>query len=290
MAFDVAAHGFALACRHDRPAAAAGLGRSLMPAKPWRIAMASVIGTSHLSRQQPCQDAHFHLSCRDHAGRDVTILVASDGAGFAAGAEIGASVACRTFAKLVLEFVMAGGDVGGITPALAKRWIAAVAYRLALDTIEEGRPYHDYACTLLGAIATDSHAAFVQLGDGAIVHSRSDDTGWQHVFWPQHGEFANTTNFVVGKNAIDSIDFKLLQQPVAEIALFTDGLENMLLRRAERAVHAPFFDSMFPAVRRSTAAGVDETLSLGLEKYLATEPVNARTDDDKTLILASRRT
>jgi hypothetical protein len=46
---------------------------------------------------------------------------------------------------------------------------------------------------------------------------------------------------------------------------------------------------MFPAVRRSTVAGVDTDLSRALEEYLSGPLINARTDDDKTLILASRR-
>jgi hypothetical protein len=46
---------------------------------------------------------------------------------------------------------------------------------------------------------------------------------------------------------------------------------------------------MFPAVRRSTASGVDVELSRALGGYLSSVPVNDRTDDDKTLVLASRR-
>jgi len=62
-----------------------------------------------------------------------------------------------------------------------------------------------------------------------------------------------------------------------------------VLQKAAKAVHGPFFDSMFPAVRRSTASGVDVELSRALGVYLSSAPVNQRTDDDKTLILASRR-
>jgi hypothetical protein len=113
--------------------------------------------------------------------------------------------------------------------------------------------------------------------------------GWRHVFWPQHGEFANTTNFVTSENVHDTLDFALTTDPVAEVAIFTDGLENLVLQKVERQAHAPFFDSMFRAVRRSTANGVDHGLCAHLKTYLAGAPVNARTDDDKTLILASRR-
>ncbi|MBS0541919.1 MAG: hypothetical protein JSR47_24355 [Proteobacteria bacterium] len=46
---------------------------------------------------------------------------------------------------------------------------------------------------------------------------------------------------------------------------------------------------MFPAVRRSHVTGPDAALGRDLEKYLSTPAVTERTNDDKTLILASRR-
>ena len=80
-------------------------GRALMPASPWRVAMASSIGQSHVAAAQPCQDAHFHLQATDADGRPVMVLAAADGAGSAALAEVGASLACETFGRLVEAYV-----------------------------------------------------------------------------------------------------------------------------------------------------------------------------------------
>jgi hypothetical protein len=255
---------------------------------PWRIAMASCIGTSHRAAGEPCQDAHFHLQVEGPAGK-VTVLAASDGAGTAAGAEIGAALACETFARLVGDYVEGGGTVRHIKRPLVQRWIAAVAYRLSLRAKTQDRERNDLACTLLAAIVGPEATAFIQVGDGAIVTWLPDDLGWRYIFWPQHGEFANTTNFVTADSAGQTFEFALTTDPVEEIAIFTDGLENLVLQKAKLAVHAPFFDSMFPPMRRSAAPGVDAALSASLEKYLATQPITDRTDDDKTLILASRR-
>jgi hypothetical protein len=46
---------------------------------------------------------------------------------------------------------------------------------------------------------------------------------------------------------------------------------------------------MFGPVRALEVEGIDTELSLGLEQYLASPTVCERTDDDKTLILATRR-
>jgi hypothetical protein len=261
-----------------------------MTAVPWRIAMASSIGTSHAAAKQPCQDVHFQAELIDSTGQPVLLLAVADGAGSAAVAEVGASIACQTFGQLVGEYVVAGGEVRRISRALVCRWLAGVAFRVGERAKADGREPADYACTLLAAIVGEKAAAFVQVGDGAIVISQVPAVaGWRHVFWPQHGEFANTTNFVTAQNVHEVVDFALTSDPVAEVAIFTDGIENLVLQKVERQAHAPFFDSMFRAVRRSTANGVDRGLCTHLETYLSGAPVNARTDDDKTLILASRR-
>jgi hypothetical protein len=263
------------------------MGADLTPRSPWRVAMASSIGTSHLAAAQPCQDAHFHLEAIGLDGERVLVLTASDGAGTAAYAEVGAALACETFARLVANYVEQGGKIEKVGRLLVERWMAGVIYRLRLHARESGLEVEDYACTLLAAVVADEEAMFVQIGDGAMVVST--DEGWHHVFWPQHGEFANSTTFITSEQSLDAMEFETLGGPVDELAMFTDGIENLVLQKAARSVHAPFFDSMFPSVRKSTASGVDAELSHALDKYLSGPAITSRTDDDKTLILASRR-
>lgn len=251
--------------------------------------MASAVGTSHLALGQPCQDSHFHLSSRDTKGTPVTILVASDGAGSASEAALGSTLACRTFARLVADYISAGGLVENIGRDLAARWLAGVVYRLSLKAWDEGKDVRDYACTLLAVICGERATTFLQIGDGAIVISDGWTTAWRYIFWPQHGEFVNTTNFITSEDALEVMAFQKTTEPVAELAVFTDGLENLVLHKADRTVHAPFFDSMFPPIRASRATGEDAELSRALAQYLSTPKVNERTNDDKTLILATRR-
>lgn len=258
-----------------------------MAASPWRIAMASSVGTAHLAAAQPCQDAHFHLETTDAEGRPVLVLAAADGAGSAERAEMGAALACDTFGRLVVAYLEQGGRIGAIGRPLAERWIAGILYRLELQTRQTGAALGDYACTLLAAVVGANGAAVLQIGDGAMVVSNGE--GWRHVFWPQHGEFANTTTFITSERAVQAMDFAVRDAPVDEIALFTDGLESLVLHRASRTVHGPFFDSMFASVRKSAASGVDAELSRALGDYLSSPRINERTDDDKTLILASRK-
>jgi hypothetical protein len=250
--------------------------------------MASSIGTSHIAATQPCQDSHGYSMLEDANGRPVMVLVASDGAGSASVADVGAMLACQSFVKLVDDYMANGGAVTNITRPLVERWINGIVYGLRMHAEARGFALADYACTLLAAVVAEDASAFLQIGDGAIVIADGRG-GWGYVFWPQHGEFANTTNFIIADNVTEVMAFSTAVTGFDEIAVFTDGIENLVLQKSSKTVHAPFFDSMFRSVRRSTASGMDDGLSRDLERYLSAPLITRRTDDDKTLILASRR-
>lgn len=145
----------------------------------------------------------------------------------------------------------------------------------------------DYACTLLVAILTEKHATFFQIGDGAIV-CRDQEPEWSWVFWPQHGPYVNTTYFVTEDSARDQLEFSSGPNRITEIAVFSDGLENLALHHPTRTTYDPFFDRMFKPLRSSEVIGCDQSLSKLLQDYLSSPAVGERTNDDVTLVLASR--
>src|SRR5699024_6937470 len=109
----------------------------------------------------------------------------------------------------------------------------------------EGPAPRDYACTLLAAVVDNRDAAFCQVGDGAIVMASAeepDEFNW--IFWPQHGEYANQTNFASQANAALFLNHEILferQGTVEEIFVFTDGIERLVLDLAKQIVHQPFY-------------------------------------------------
>jgi hypothetical protein len=161
---------------------------------------------------------------------------------------------------------------------------AAIRAALHERAAQLGVTPRDLACTLVGAIVSETSAAFVQVGDGGIVIREHTDT-LKPVFWPESGEYINTTFFITGPNLADRVQFSASSRNVRDIALFTDGLQMLCLKYADRMVHEPFFRPMFHALRAS-AEGL--ALTPQLESFLNSGPINTRTDDDKTLILATR--
>jgi hypothetical protein len=258
-----------------------------MKSAGWRIALASVIGTSHMATGAPCQDFATHALI-DAPDDPVLVLVASDGAGSAIHSEIGSRLASKKLIRLIRSYLASGERLSDLTRDRVENWITRIGETLAERALEDNEPVREYSCTLLAAIIGTSEAAFLQVGDGAIVVSHGQEDGWSYLFWPQHGEFANTTNFVVSSDATDVLEFEVAPRRIDEVAIFTDGIENLVLHNASRSVYDPFFNLMFEPVRNSEAFGLDSKLSEGLARYLKSPAVCERSDDDKTLMLASR--
>ena len=181
-----------------------------------------------------------------------------------------------------------GGVLAGLERAVVCRWMHDIADGIADTALQSGHEPRDYSCTLLAALVGSTHAAFVQIGDGAIVVSHGEEDGWSFVFWPQHGEYVNTTNFIQSPDLDNLMDFEVAPRRPCEFAVFSDGIENFVLHKAEPAVHQGFFRDMMRPVRASAATGIDEKLCDGLRRYLMSAAICERTDDDKTLILATR--
>lgn len=255
-----------------------------MDLQHWRVAAASSIGTSHIKAGTACQDAYEQEFFPEHGA---VLLVASDGAGSASQSETGAKLATTEIRDCVRNHFEDGLDVAEITRDVVLNWLAGVAARIAHRAAGDGLEIREYACTLLAAIVSPTQTCFFQVGDGAIViRPRGDD--WTYVFWPQHGEYINTTVFVTDPVAVMNAEFACNPGAVDEVAVFTDGIEALVLHQATQSVHSPFFDKIFAPVRALEGAGCSEELSSKLEAYLSSPVICERTDDDKTLLLATR--
>jgi hypothetical protein len=65
-------------------------------------------------------------------------------------------------------------------------------------------------------------------------------------------------------------------------------LQTIALNYQRQRAHEPFFKGLF-APLRTAEEGCSRELSLSLVAFLSSQRVNEKTDDDKTLVLASRR-
>jgi len=216
---------------------------------------------------------------------DVLVAAIADGAGSASMAERGAEIAVVSFIahlKCGLE-----DKVTDFNSLLRE---AAVSARTAITVEAELKrmKVRSYASTLLGIVLTPAGGGALQIGDGVIVVGEGRDE-WDWVFWPQRGEYANTTNFLTDDDAIQRLEIEGFSSAITDVALMSDGLESLALNYASSTVYDPFFNGMFQPLLKATGDAKIDALSVSLEKFLSSERVVSRTDDDVSLILATRR-
>ncbi|NGZ75194.1 PP2C family serine/threonine-protein phosphatase [Saccharibacillus alkalitolerans] len=253
----------------------------------WRYSKASVRGTSHAKTDKPCQDRALCRTFDGPGGAEVLLAAASDGAGSASRSEEGAELACSMFADAVDRHLKSGGRVEELTREFCETWLGRFQRAVRRRAAQAGCRSREYACTFLAAVVCKDAAVFVQIGDGAIVLSeKEDDYMWE--FWPQQGEYENTTYFATQSSAKKAMQHSLhAGRTYGEVAVFTDGLQRLALHYQTKTAYGPFFRPFFSVLRRLETAENDR-YDDSLRKFLDSERVNERTDDDKTLVLATR--
>ena len=247
----------------------------------WTWAAASARGTSHQANGEGRQDAYRVLS----AG-SFLIAVACDGAGSACRGRLGAVIATCILSARAMDWISRHG--ARPTPDALDLWVAEVRLVILVHADRLGCPIGNFAATLALAISDGTSTITAHVGDGAIVGRCAGSDELVALSWPDSGEYASTTYFLtddvvrlrVGITSSIGID---------RLAVMTDGLERLALDLARRAAHQPFFNTMFSAVASSTVFGRDAQRSRQLAAFLTSDALNARTDDDKTLILAAIR-
>jgi hypothetical protein len=260
--------------------------RALRPQLPpavektcWKIADCSLPGTAHLRRGRICEDAVGRFV------RDGLLGIAvSDGAGSAPQAALGSALAVRTALLTLLNHHL---EICPITADNAAQVLAGT-FSQTVNTLcdraaEMGAEPRDLACTLIVVVASANFVFAAQVGDGAVV-LQNDDGNLACLTKPTNGEFANETILMGCAPTMDVQirSFGFPEFPLKSIAVFTDGLQRLALRMPPCEPHEPFFQPLFERLQCLTVPEMENFL----QEFLDSSRVNARTDDDKTLVTA----
>lgn len=247
----------------------------------WHFVAASVAGTSHTIDSVPCQDA-AEGRIVEHGGQNFFLAVCSDGAGSATHAQIGSTKAVAVGLDIVGAFVSENG-LDDVNRDVVLSWFSEIRKALQQEAAQLAIELADLHCTLLMAVLGTDKSLFAQVGDGAMVIERGATL--EIVFWPQSGEFTNANYFLTTADLASQVEIAILPESPDQLAVFTDGLERLVLNFAAKCPHEPFFRQMFSAM---FATQDPSRLKENLCSFLSSERVNDRTDDDKTLVLAVR--
>ncbi|WP_316747564.1 PP2C family serine/threonine-protein phosphatase [Pedobacter gandavensis] len=251
----------------------------------WKIIGQSVIGTSHIQSGKTCEDSLHYTVFPISEGEEGLICFVSDGAG-------SAKYAAKASAAAVNKGVEFAQDIMTNEIELNDQNLLQLAEKiydhLNSLALEEREPKNEFSCTLLGFILLPNRAGFIQIGDGAIVRSDESDF-FTPIWWPQNGEYQNSTTFLIDDPNLSNLKTKIIEERISEIGIFTDGLQMLTLNNETESVHQPFFNNLFPWLRKAKEAEHISILNNKLIEYLSGDIINRRTDDDKTLLLATRK-
>ncbi len=242
---------------------------------------ASVQGTSHERTDIPCQDAH---GCCVLPGGSIVAAV-GDGAGTAERSDEGA----RRAVDSVLASTEAALAEGLPQDGVAWDAVLLEGFRRARQSIQElaeaeHAPLRAFATTLTCAVVTEEWLVVGHIGDGLVV-ARGENGDLFSACEPQHGEYAGETFFLTMEGALQKTEVGVYAQSVDAVAVMTDGMVRLAVNLVDNTPHLPFFQPLFAF----TAQIEDhERAQEQLVDLLASQRVNKRTDDDKTLVLVAR--
>lgn len=248
----------------------------------WRFICQSVQGAHHRADGSECQDSNLVRAIGD-AAEGALVACVADGAGSSAHSGVGSRMACEKIVEAAAAHFEEHGTLAKLEAADVLAWCEAARKAIAEDADEHDRQLRDYASTLCAAVITGGQSIFFQIGDGAIVGRRNGVFGV--VFWPQSGEYINTTNFLTSHEFLEQIQVCTVAGEFSDMALLTDGVERLALRFDSQTPHPPFFEPLFGALR---AVDNIDALTAELGQFLQSDAVQIKNDDDKTLLLACR--
>ena len=252
----------------------------------WRVAQASAIGTAHLNQGTECQDRYASQTVKIKNGEVLLLGVVADGAGSTTDGQTGAEIACRLFIDEVTDFLNSqDAAVGSLNAEFGKFWISYFRQKITAIAETQGKTIRDFASTLVAAVVGEKQAAFFQLGDGAAVFSLSGESGsYRFAIVPEEAEYVNVTQFLTDETAAESLRFELIDERIEDLILFSDGIFAVAVDYQTGRPHEPFLRPMIAPLRNGGGNNLDEKL----ESFLGSPKLDEKTDDDKTIILATR--
>lgn len=253
----------------------------------WTVAAACVRGLLHERLGMPCQDANLCRVISSDDGRDVLFALAADGASSAARSEHGAARAVASFFDEFAKEAKIAPALATITREAVERWVGRLQGEIAELAREACIGMREYSCTFLGAIAGPESTVCVQVGDGAIVGAPDPGGPYRCLTWPQHGRSSVSTFFITGDDGLDRLVVDFIDEPMTAIAVFTDGIEDLVLDKDRRTARPVPFQALFQALSTKSSMADHFRCSFAAE-FLSSTMATDISDDDKTLVLARR--
>ncbi|MDY0294803.1 MAG: PP2C family serine/threonine-protein phosphatase [Acholeplasmataceae bacterium] len=237
---------------------------------------ASVVGTSHLASETPCHDAHGIRILPNHLGY---IACVSDGMGSAKAAEIGSEVASTFVLDYLYDYLDEKMTDDEVIDLIKDAYIKTHE-KLKDEAVNRELTIKDLNATLLVFVSLGHRQFYGQVGDCSMI-GKKDDT-YTVLVEQQRGEYANATYSICDLISVENGIYKKLEDVYPMVALMSDGIESISISLRDKVVSHLFYDPFFNAFMHPNFQ--QEHVTDALKRFLSSERINKKTDDDKTLL------
>lgn len=278
-----------------------------MNSKNWLSAWCSVIGSSHILENLPCQDSSKVEYLVDS---DFVIAAVSDGAGSCENSHLGS----HFLVDYAIEKVAITAKLKGWLdePSLinddiwrleAFNIFSELKRELLLKSQELNIEFKTLSATLIILISNGDYTACAHVGDGRAA-IRNDQGEWKSIITPTKGEEANQTLFITSDlwDNVEELNYFgtfFYSYPITAFCLLSDGCERAsfeILKYNEsedkyfdpNLPFKPFFEPNYSNLIKMNSANLgQEKINELWGKFLKNgTPALANETDDKSLILS----
>ncbi len=231
----------------------------------WKTAGIAVIGTSHIKKEEVCQDVVASFT-----KNGMSVIALADGAGSAQHSLEGATIVVNAICKYMANnFVKVFNDEDlmeikrGILDDILHR-LNKRAKRLKCDLRE-------LASTLIFIVVKEDKQCIIgHIGDGCIVSK--DKNGWKIVSLENKVSSVNETEFVTSRNVFATMRMYKgeITDGLSSFAIMSDGAENALINKKdpENVKVTNAIKVMSDWMKTTSKVAFDEAIKNAFEKQI----------------------
>lgn len=245
----------------------------------WIYSAYASIGSAHERHHASCQDAVAVTS-----QNNILIGAIADGAGSTIYGGIGAHIAVEAFldffcTQYLEEIDLEAEDAPHKVTNLFEDAYYGIIKAIQHEAHKRKHPLQDFATTFIGTIATPTFVVVGHIGDGFAVVRINEQYSLAAAEYKK--EFINQTSFITDPNAL--LQIGIIPQGIQFLAMGTDGLTDVCLKQKTMEPHPNFFK---PFDVYLETRPFPEEAQKELAAFLGSDKLNARTQDDKSLLIA----
>lgn len=252
-----------------------------MIVKHYKQCSLEVIGKDHVQSGLPCQDKTAYAK-----GDGVRAIVLADGAGSKKNSDLGADIATKTIATMLMEhfdeyyLLLENEPLKG--NKLSRILVSQVYKNLNAKASEvENLSVYEMASTLLFVAMKEDKYIQGHIGDGLIGELVSQEQGLEVRIrsYPENNGAPNITFFITDSDAVDHfrITSGTVPSNVKGFVLMSDGPEEVLFDPVKKTINQ-YIQNLFAMYKGTSLTAYKQTL----ERFLS-EQISKYSYDDLSM-------